>query len=57
MTDNKMELIRLILENDNLEQAIMTAAAIISDLLMRPGSLEEQIFVDLQAICQTSQAL
>ena len=57
MTENKMELIRLILENNNPEQAIMTAAVIIRDLLMRPGLLEEQIFVDLQAIGQTSQAL
>lgn len=57
MTDNKMELIRLILESDNPEQAIMTAAVIIRDLLMRPGLLEEQIFVDLLVSGQTSQAL
>ena len=43
MTENKMELIRLILENNNPEQAIMTAAAIILDLLTQPESSEEQV--------------
>lgn len=33
MTENKVELIKLILENDDLEQAVLTAAAIISDFL------------------------
>ena len=33
MTDNKVELIKLILENDDVDQAILTAAAIISDFL------------------------
>lgn len=43
MTENKMELMRLILENDNLEQAIMTASVIILDLLTQPESSEEQV--------------
>ena len=42
MTDHKTELLRLILENDNIEQAIMTASVIISDLLKQHESLEEQ---------------
>lgn len=57
MTENKMELIRLILENDNPEQAIITAAAIIGDLLKQHELLEAQIFACLPVIDQTSQAL
>jgi hypothetical protein len=53
MTENKMELIKLILENDNIEQAIMTASVIIYDLLMRESS-EEQAFVCLQTGGQTN---
>lgn len=49
MTDNQTELIRLILENDNIEQAIMTASAIIHDLLMQHESSEEQLSARLQA--------
>ena len=47
MTDNKVELVKLILENDNLDQAVMTAAAIIFDYLKQHESSEEQI-----AACQ-----
>ena len=54
MTDNKTELIRLILENDNIEQAIMTASAIINDLLKQHELLEEQILSCLQVIDQKS---
>lgn len=43
MTENKTELIRLILENDNPEQAVMTAAAIILDLLTQHESFEERV--------------
>lgn len=53
MTDYKTELIRLILENDNPEQAIMTASVIINDLLKQHESLEEQIPSCLQVIDQT----
>lgn len=42
MTDYKTELIRLILENNNIEQAIMTATAIISDFLTQLESDQEQ---------------
>ena len=47
MTDNKVELIKLILENDNLEQAILTASVIISDFLKQHESSQEQ-----NAACQ-----
>lgn len=42
MTDYKTELIRLILENDNIEQAIMTASVIISDFLTQHELGQEQ---------------
>lgn len=42
MTDNKMELIKLILENDNPEQALMLANAIILDALKQHEAPEEQ---------------
>ena len=42
MTSEKMELINLINENDNPEQAVMTAASIILDLLKQHESFEEQ---------------
>lgn len=54
MTDNKAELIRLILENDNPEQAVMTFAAII-DLLKQHETAEEQIAACLQTSCQMSR--
>ena len=48
MTDNEKELIRVIRENDNPEQALMTAAVIILDFLKQLGSSEEQAPVCLQ---------
>ena len=57
MTDYKTELIRLILENDNIEQAIMTASVIISDLLKQHESLEVQIPSYHQVNDQTSLSL
>jgi hypothetical protein len=54
MTDNEKELINLILENDNPEQAVMTFAAII-DLLKQHEAFEEQASVCLQTSYQTSQ--
>ena len=47
MTENKVELVKLILENDDLDQAVLTAAAIISDFLKLHESSQEQI-----AACQ-----
>ena len=42
MTENAVELIKLILENDNLEQAVLTVNAIILDFLAMHESTEEQ---------------
>ena len=42
MTENKVALIKLILENVDLEQAVLTAAAIISDFLKQHESSQEQ---------------
>ena len=53
MTDHKTELIRLILENDNIEQAIMTASVIISDLLKQHESSEEPSSAPLEVVSQT----
>ena len=47
MSENKTELIRLILENDNPEQAVMIAANIILGLLTQPEASEEQASVCL----------
>lgn len=47
MNENKVELMKLILENDNIEQAVHTAAAIIFDFLKQHESSQEQI-----AACQ-----
>ena len=53
MTDNQTELLKLLLEHENVEQAIMTASAIIRDRLMRHESSEEQPSVPLEVACQT----
>jgi hypothetical protein len=45
MTDNEMELIRIIRECDDEVQALMTATAIILDFLKQPGSSEGQAAV------------
>ena len=54
MTENEKEVLRLILENDNPEQAVMTFAAII-DRLMQHEATERQASVCLQTSCQTSR--
>ena len=50
MTDNEMELIKLIRENDNPEQALMTATVIILGFLKQHESSEEQVPACLQAL-------
>ena len=45
MTDNEMELIKIIRENDNPEQALMAAAVIIFGFLKQHGSSEVQAAV------------
>ena len=42
MKKKDMELINMIRENDNPEQALMVAATIILGFLKQPGSSEEQ---------------
>ena len=48
MTENEKELIKLIRENDNPGQALMTAAVIILGFLKQLESSEEQAAVCLQ---------
>lgn len=43
MTTEKMELLNLLIENDNPEQAVLTAASIILGLLKPHESSEEPI--------------
>ena len=43
MTENEKELIRIIRENDNPEQALLTATVIILDFLKQHESSEEQV--------------
>ena len=51
MTDNEKELIKLIRENDNPEQALVTAAVIILDFLTQLGSFEVQAPACLSVLC------
>lgn len=53
MTDNTVELIKLLLENDDVEQAVLTAAAIISDFLKQHESSQEQSVACQQVFYQT----
>lgn len=50
MTDNEKELINLIRENDNPEQALMTATVIILDFLKQHESCQEASVAYLQAL-------
>ena len=50
MSENEIELIKMIRENDNPGQALMTATLIILGYLKQHGSSEEQAAVDLQAL-------
>ena len=51
MTDNEKELISLIRENDNPEEALMTAAVIIIGFLKQHESSEERDVVYPLALC------
>ena len=53
MTENKVELIKLILENVDVEQAVLTAAAIISDFLKQNESHQEENVACQQVFYQT----
>ena len=50
MTENEKELIKLIRENDNPEQALVTATVIILGFLKQHESFEAQAAVCLQAL-------
>ena len=50
MTANEIELINIIRENDNSEQALMIATSIILDFLKQHESSEVQAAVALQAL-------
>lgn len=50
MTENEKELIKIIRENDNPEEALMTAAVIILGYLKQHESFEVQAPVCLQAL-------
>ena len=50
MTENEKELIRMIRENDNPEEALMTAAVIILGFLKQHESFEAQAPVCLQVL-------
>lgn len=50
MTANEIELINLIRENDNPEQALMTATVIILGFLKQHGSSEVQAAVALRGL-------
>lgn len=53
MTDSKTELVKLILESNNIEQAIMTATAVILAFLKPLESNEQQDHGFLEARDQT----
>ena len=57
MTENTVELIKLILENVDLEQAVLTASAIISDFLTQDESNQEETVVYQQVAYQTISSL
>ncbi len=48
ITENEMELIKLIRENDNPGRALMTAALIVLGYLKQHGSSEVQAVADLR---------
>ena len=50
MTENEMELMNLIHENDNPEKALTTAVDVILLYLTLHGSSESQASADLQAL-------
>lgn len=50
MSENEMELIKIIRENDNPDQALMAAATIILGYLKLHESSEEPVSVGLQAL-------
>ena len=54
MTENEAEIIKLLIENDNPEEAVMIFAKII-DFLKKNEASEQQVSAFLQKNCRTSQ--
>lgn len=54
MTENKTEIIKLILENGNVEEAVRTAADIISYFSKQHELNQERVVVDQELRYQTS---
>jgi hypothetical protein len=54
MTDKELKLLQLINENDNKEEAILTAMDIILSFLEQPQSFEEQAPVYLPGLVEIS---
>ena len=54
MTENELELIKIIRENDNPEYAIMTATAIILDFLKSHEPSEGQVAACFSELSKTS---
>lgn len=50
MTENEIKLLEMIRSNDNPEQALLTAVAVIIDFLNRPESTESKSSVELPAL-------
>lgn len=50
MTENEKQLIKLIRENDNPEQALMTATIIVLGFLKQHGSSEGQAAAETQVL-------
>ena len=57
MTDNKLEILKLILENGNVEEAVRTVADIISCFSKQHESYQERVVVDQELIYQTNQGM
>ena len=50
MTDNELKLIEILRENDNPEEAIITAVSIITSFLEQQRSFEGQVAVGLREL-------
>lgn len=51
MSNNEIELINIIRENDNPTRALLTATLIVLGYLKQHESFEEQVAVGLQELC------
>ncbi len=55
MTHFQIEILKTILENDNLEEALHTTLKVVIDFLMSPEGCQEASAAFLQALAPTSQ--